>query len=194
MKLLQCFQFSSNEQILHKHVKQRENMDFYTDFYTDLWVYGFIRIFNFWKNGFLPLLSGNNEAFSVVSRTCQYTIYYMQCECVCILRIECRTWLIPRVTLRSKTKDRMWKSNDRSSVFLRVGSAASPPYSLDTSPYHEIKRTVQRLKFSDFKWPKFGHDPTYPRAEFQWPTWWCQEASRSLEMCHWSQGGLQWTT
>ncbi len=25
----------------------------------DLWAYGFIRIFNFWKNGFLPLSSGN---------------------------------------------------------------------------------------------------------------------------------------
>ncbi len=45
-------QFSLNEQILHKHIKKRENTDSYsdfrlcTDFYTDLWVYGLIRIFN----------------------------------------------------------------------------------------------------------------------------------------------------
>ncbi len=48
-------QFNLNEQILHKHVKKRENKDFRwcTDFCTDLWV------FNFSKHGFLPLSSGN---------------------------------------------------------------------------------------------------------------------------------------
>ncbi len=68
------WQFSLNEQILHKHEKKRENTDFYmdfrctdfymdfrwcTDFYMDLWVYGLIQIFNFWKHGFLPLSTGN---------------------------------------------------------------------------------------------------------------------------------------
>ncbi len=36
-----------------------------------------------------------------------------------------------------------------------------PSYSLDLSPCHEIKRMVQRPPFSNFKWPKFGHDPMF---------------------------------
>ncbi len=68
--ITRMWQFISNEQILHKHVKNEENTDFYTDFrwctdfYMDLWVYGFIRIFNFWKNGILPLSSGNTASSS----------------------------------------------------------------------------------------------------------------------------------
>ncbi len=50
-------------------------------------------------------------------------------------------------------------------------SAALPFYSPDMSPCHEIKRTVQRPPFSNFKLPKLGHDLTYPKAELQWPTW-----------------------
>ncbi len=93
--------------------------------------------------------------------------------------------------LWSKTKDRMWKSKhylDRSSGLLRVESAAPPPYSPDMSPCHEIKRTVQRPPFSNFKWPKLGHHLVYPRVELQCPTWCHQKASRSLEMCQRSQG------
>ncbi len=90
-KITRRQQFSSNEQILHKHVKYWENMDFYTDFswytdfYTDLWVYGFIRIFNFWKNGFLPLSSGNTDAKMDVPRN-----EYLECEvCVVIRFLTC---------------------------------------------------------------------------------------------------------
>ncbi len=85
---------------------------------------------------------------------------------MCILRVECRhNWY-----LRSHYEARpiMWKSKhyaDHSSRLLHVGSTAPPPYSPDMNPCYEIKRTVQRPPFSDFKWPKFGHDPTYLRAE-----------------------------
>ncbi len=128
----------------------------------------------------------NTSAFSVVPRACQYMICYTAVRtCVYTVR-RMWTWLILRVTLQSKTKDRMWKSK---SGLLCLGSAAPPPYSPDMSSCHEIKRTVQRPPYSNFKWPKFGHDSTYARAELQWPTWWCEKASRSLEMCHRSQGG-----
>ncbi len=53
-------QFSSNEQILQKHVKNEENRDFDTDFrwYTDfIWICGYTDLYEFLifeKNGFLP--------------------------------------------------------------------------------------------------------------------------------------------
>ncbi len=75
-------QFSSNEQILHKHVKNEENRDFYTDFiwicgYTDLYRFLIFEKTDFYRNHLATLIHtpGNPPTLS----TCFYII---PLECV----------------------------------------------------------------------------------------------------------------
>ncbi len=134
----------------------------------------------------------NTLAFSVVSWTCQYTIYYNAVR-MCVYCVD-----------MTDTSGHIMKQDQRTYVKIKTlrglqfwtptRGKCCLPYSPDMSPCHEIKRTIRKPPFSDFTWPKFGHDPTYPRAELQWPTWYHQQASRSLKICHRSQGGLHWTT